>query len=207
MRPAARVRLACFGPTLLLRGPAPWGFLVLPSVHLFLEDGADSGKSLVYGAVLGMSWSFGPDRRIGLGLSVFSRLEQVSVLPFPFVDWRLTSRLRLINPLPAGPTGGAGLELAFDPGGGFTLGGGGAYRNIRFRLRGGGPYPGGIGAEHAILAFVHAGVRLWRVVMLDGYAGAVLGGALRVEDSGGHGISERAFDPAPLVGATVTGRF
>jgi hypothetical protein len=195
------------GPTLLLLGPAPWSFLVHPSVDLFLEDGADWGKSLIYGGVLGVSRNFGPDRRIGLGLSIFERLEQVSVLPFPFVDWQLTSRLRLMNPLQAGPTGGAGLELAFDPGGGFTLGGGGAYRSIRFRLRGDGPFPSGIGEQHAILAFVHAGGRLGRIFTLDVYAGALLDGALRVEDSGGHRISERGFDPAPLVGATVSARF
>jgi hypothetical protein len=195
------------GPMLLLLGPAPWSFFVRPSVDFFLEDGADWGESLIYGAVLGVSRNFGPDRRIGLGLSTFYRLEQFSALPFPFVDWRLTNRLRLMNPLQAGPTGGAGLELAFDPGGRFTLGGGGAYRSIRFRLRGDGPFPSGIGEEHAILAFVHAGARLGRIFTLDGYAGALLGGALRVEDSGGHRISERGFDPAPLVGATVTGRF
>jgi hypothetical protein len=195
------------GPMLLLLGPAPWSFLVHPSVDFFLEGGADWGKSLIYGAVLGAARNFGPDRRIGLGLSAYYRLEQVSVIPFPFVDWRLTNRLRLINPLPVGPTGGAGLELAYDPGGGFTLGGGAAYRSIRFRLRGDGPFPGGIGEQHAFLAFVHAGVRLGRTFTLDGYAGALLGGALRVENSGGHRISERDFDPAPLVGATVTGRF
>ena len=195
------------GPTLLLLGPAPWSFLVHPSLDFFLEDGGDWGKSLIYGAVLGLARNFGPDRRIGLGLSIYYRLEQVSVIPFPFIDWRLTNRLRLINPLPAGPTGGGGLELAFDPGGGFTLGGGAAYRSIRFRLRSDGPFPSGIGEDHAFLAFVHAGVRLGRNVTLDGYAGALLGGALRVEDSGGHLISERGFDPAPLVGTTVTGRF
>jgi hypothetical protein len=195
------------GPTLLLLGPGPWSFLVHPSVDVFMEDGADWGKSLIYGAVLGAARNFGPEQRIGLGLSIYYWLEQVSVIPFPFVDWRLTSRLRLINPLLAGPTGGAGLELAFDPGGGFTLGGGGAYRSVRFRLRGDGPFPSGIGEEHAILAFVHAGIRLGRSFTLDGYVGALLGGTLRVEDSGGHRISERSFDPAPLVGATVTGRF
>jgi hypothetical protein len=194
------------GPTLLLLGPAPWSFLVHPSADFFLEDGADWGKSLIYGGVLGVARSFGPNR-IGLGLSIYSRLEQLSVIPFPFVDWRLTRTLRLINPLPAGPTGGAGLELAFDPGGGFTLGGGAAYRSIRFRLRSDGPFPGGIGEEHAFLAFVHAGVRLGRMFMLDGYTGALLGGVLRVEDAGGHRISERDFDPAALVGVTVTGRF
>ena len=195
------------GPMLLLLGPAPWSFLVHPSVDFFLEEGADWGKSLIYGGVLGVSRNFGPDRRIGLGVSVFYRLEQVSVIPFPFVDWRLTDRLRLVNPLQAGPTGGAGLELAFEPGERFTLGGGAAYRSIRFRLRGDGPFPSGIGEQHAFLAFAHAGVRLGRIFTVDGYAGALLDGALLVEDSGGHRISERSFDPAPLVGATVTGRF
>jgi hypothetical protein len=192
------------GPTLLLLGPGPWSFLVRPSVDFYLENGADWGRSLIYGGVLGVARNFGPDRRIGLGLSIYDRLEQVSVLPFPFIDWRLTSRLRLTNPLQAGPTGGAGLELAFDASRSFTLGGGAAYRSLRFRLREAGPFPSGIGEQHAFLGFLHAGARFGRNFTLDVYAGGLFSGALRVEDSGGHGISERSFDTVPLVGATLS---
>jgi hypothetical protein len=138
---------------------------------------------------------------------VFDRLEDVSVFPFILVDWRLTERLRLVNPAQAGPTGGAGLELSYHLGGGWMLGAGGAYRSSRFRLRDDGPFPNGIGEESAIPAFVHAGGRLGQSFAIDLYAGALLGGALRVEDSSGGELAEQDFDPAPLLGATVSARF
>jgi hypothetical protein len=192
---------------LLFLGPDPWGFFVSPSVDAFLERGASWSEALAYGGVLAAARNFEPDRRIGLGVSIFDRLERLWVLPFLLVDWRLTDRLRLVNPLPAGPTGGAGLELAYDLGREFTLGAGAAYRSSRFRLSEDGPFPNGIGELHAFATFVHAGGRLGRSIALDIYAGALLGGALRVEDSGGDRIDERDFDPAPLVGATITGQF
>lgn len=83
----------------------------------------------------------------------------------------------------------------------------GVGARLRFRLRRDGPFPDGIGEEHAIPVFVHAGARLGRSVALDVHAGALLHGALRVEDRGGHRIDERDFDPALLLGATASARF
>lgn len=39
------------------------------------------------------------------------------------------------------------------------------------------------------------------------YAGAVVGGELRVEDPEGNTVRKESFDPAPLVGATFRMRF
>jgi hypothetical protein len=206
-KPWGDVQRLGVGARLVFLGPDRWSFLVSPSADFFLEDGADWGQAFTYGAVLAATRSFAPDRRIGIGLAVFDRLERTSVFPILVVDWRLVGRLRLANPLQAGPTGGAGLELALDLGRGVTLGAGAAYRSARFRLRDDGPFPDGIGEEHAIPVFVHAGARLGRSVALDVHAGALLRGALRVEDRGGHRIDDRDLDPAPLVGATASARF
>ena len=124
----------------LLPLPSAWSLLVRPSFDFFMEDGADWGEATTYGAVLAVSKRFGADLRLGLGVSAFDRLEEVGVMPFPVVDWRITDQLRLTNPLDAGPTGGAGLELSYQLDGGWTIGAGGAFRSARFRLRDRGPF-------------------------------------------------------------------
>jgi hypothetical protein len=192
---------------ILLRGPSGWGVLVGPSLDYFLEDGADWSEAPTYGGVLAVAKSFGPNLLVGLGVSAFERLEEFDVTPFPVIDWRITDRLRLTNPLPAGPTGGGGLELTFQIDGAWTVGAGGAYRSARFRLRERGPFPNGIGEERAIPGFLHVGRRFGRAFALDVYAGALLGGRLRVEDSGGGKLEQQDFDPAPLVGGTLSTRF
>jgi hypothetical protein len=42
---------------------------------------------------------------------VFSDIEETKVIPLVIVNWRLNDRWSLVNPLPAGPVGPAGLEL------------------------------------------------------------------------------------------------
>lgn len=191
----------------LFQAPGAWTVLVTPSVDHFMEDGADWSEALTYGAVLAVSKRFGKDLQLGIGVSVFDRLEEVGVIPFPVVDWKITDRLRLTNPLPAGPTGGAGLEISYQIDRRWTIGAGGTYRSARFRLREHGPFPDGVGEERAVPAFVHAGRRFGRAFGLDVYAGALLWGLLLVEDSGGGKLAEQDFDPAPFVGGTVSTRF
>lgn len=191
----------------LLPLPSAWSLLVSPSFDFFMEDGADWGEATTYGAVLAVSKRFGADLRLGLGVSAFDRLEEVGVMPFPVVDWRITDQLRLTNPLDAGPTGGGGLELSYQLDGGWTIGAGGAFRSARFRLRDRGPFPNGIGEQRAVPAFVHAGRRFGQTFALDVYAGALLGGLLRVEDSGGGKLAEQDVDPAPFLGGTFSTRF
>jgi hypothetical protein len=191
----------------LLPLPSAWSLLVSPSFDFFMEDGADWGEATTYGAVLAVSKRFGADLRLGLGVSAFDRLEEVGVMPFPVVDWRITDQLRLTNPLDAGPTGGAGLELSYQLDGGWTIGAGGAFRSARFRLRDRGPFPNGIGEQRGVPAFAHAGRRFGQTFALDVYAGALLGGLLRVEDSGGGKLAEQDVDPAPFLGGTFSTRF
>jgi hypothetical protein len=191
----------------LVLWPGGWGLFASPSVDLFLEDGADLGEAIAYGAVVAVAKQLGQGLRLGIGVSVYYRLGEPGILPFPVVDWRITERLRLTNPLPAGPTGGAGLELSFQVDPRWTIGAGGAFRSVRFQLRDRGPFPGGAGEERAIPAFVHAGRSLGRFFALDLYAGALFVGRLLVDDRSGHEVAEQEFDPAPLVGSTLSARF
>jgi hypothetical protein len=192
---------------LFFRGPGDWSFGIVPSLDYFAENGADWGESLTYGAIFSATKAFAPDRRLGIGLGAFDRLERRTVFPFIAVDWRLAERWRLVNPLPAGPTGPAGLEIEYALTSDWRLGLGAAWRSQRFRLDRDGPVPNGIGEERAVPVFLRAAREFGRQSSLNLYAGVVVGGTLRVDDAGGSQLKAVDFEPQPLLGATFSMRF
>ena len=190
-----------------IRGNTGWIYFLTPSVDFLHERDTDWGDSLTYGAELSASRNFGPKKRIGFGIGLFQQLESVKVFPFPVVDWQLTDTLRVNNPLPAGPTGPAGLEINYRVNTNWELGIGSAYRRVRFRLKNNGPFPDGIGEENGVISFLHASTQFGGNMSLDLYSGALLNGELLVEDSHGHNIARHDFNTAPLLGATLRMQF
>lgn len=184
-----------------------WSLGVAPSVDWFRENGADTGDALVWGANVSAIRRFADGNRIGLGIGAYDQIEKTSVFPFLIVDWRLSDRWRLINPLPAGPSGPAGLELDYVLGGGWEIGVGGAYRKLRFRLSDSGPVPDGVGEERGVPLYLRVTRDLGRQFAFHFWAGAVVAGEFRVEDSSGSRLRTEDFDPAPFVAATFTARF
>ena len=191
----------------VIRGTGGWGFLVTPSLDYLMEEGASSSDALSYGAVLAASRRFDADLQLGLGFGIFDQLEEVKVFPFIVVDWKLGERWRLANPLPAGPTGGGGLELNYRFDAGWTLGGGAAYRSVRFRLSEDGSFANGIGETRSVAAFLHAARDLGPNSRLGLYAGALFAGELRVESASGDELARQDFDPAPFFGAALSLRY
>lgn len=196
-----------FSVPVFVRRENGWSYLVTPAVDYFREHGADWGESLTYGAVTVASRMLGPKRSLGLGLGLFRQLEETRAFPFVAVDWQFTDRLRLNNPLPAGPTGPAGLELNYRASPRWEVGLGAAYWRVRFRLRSDGPFPDGIGEESGVLTFLHAATRFGENLSVDLYGGALLRGELQVEDSDGDRIAESDFDTAPFAGLALRIRF
>ncbi len=184
-----------------------WVLGVIPSLDWFRENGADQGESLSWGGVLSATRFFDGGNRLGLGVGVFQRLEKTSVFPLLLVDWKLGDRWRLVNPLPAGPTGPAGLELDYRLDGGWNVGLGAAWRTVRFRLSEAGPVANGIGEERGFPVFLRARRSFGQGMALHLYAGVVTAGQLRVEDPDGNGLREVDVDPAPLLGLTFSARF
>ena len=183
-----------------------WSLAVAPSVDWFRESGANSSDSLTWGAALSAVRVDSAGNRIGLGVAVFDEIEDTKVFPVIVVDWRLGDRWRLINPLPAGPTGPAGLELDYQFDGGWSLGVGAAYRTLRFRLSDSGPVSSGVGEINGVPIFARATYDLSKQLTLHIYAGAIAGGELRVEDRNGNLLRKDDFDTAPFVALTVTAR-
>lgn len=184
-----------------------WSFGLTPSVDWIHENGADTGESLTWGAVATATRYFADGNQLGFGLGVFSRLEETSVFPLLVVDWKLSDRWRLVNPLPAGPTGPAGLELDYRVSDSWSLGFGAAWRTTRFRLSESGPVASGVGEERGVPVFLRSSHNLVPGVRLFLYAGMVTAGELRVEDASGNVLRKVDVDPAPLLGATVSARF
>lgn len=184
-----------------------WSVGVAPSVDWFKENGANTGDSLTWGATVSGTKRFNDGNRLGIGVGVFSQIEKTSAFPFLIVDWRLNDRWRLVNPLPSGPTGPAGLELDYRFDGGWTAGVGASYRVMRFRLSDTGPVRNGIGEESGVPVFLRVTRKFSEQMELHLYGGVVAGGKLTLENSSGNKLREEDFDPAPLFGATFIGRF
>jgi hypothetical protein len=184
-----------------------WNLALTPSVDWIHEKGADVGESLTWGAIVSATRFFANGNRIGVGLAAFDRLNETSVFPLLIVDWKLSDRWRLANPLPAGPTGPAGLELDYRLDGGWNLGLGAAWRTTRFRLSDSGAVAGGVGEERGVPVFLRATHNFSRSLTLNLYGGLIAGGELRVEDASGRVVHRVDFDTAPLFGATLSARF
>lgn len=205
--PWGEVQRFGFGVPLLFSGAGGWSYGVTPSVEWAGEQGADSSESMVYGGIASATRAFAPDRRLGFGVGVFSQLEETTVIPILIVNWRLSERWSLVNPLPAGPVGPAGLELDYRFDNGWRLGLGATSRSLRFRLSDTGPTPGGVGEQRGVPVFLRLSANISDQASLVLYAGAIVEGELRVEDSRGNKLREDSFDPAPLLGATFRMRF
>jgi hypothetical protein len=184
-----------------------WRLTFSPTLEYAGESGAELSDALEYGALVSAARRLSPDLTLGLGVGVYERIEQTRAFPFLIVDWRITERLRLTNPLPAGPAGPAGLELSYALDSGWEIGLAAAFRSFRFRLDENGPVPNGIGENSYLPVVARIGRRISEALTLNLYAGAALAGDLRVEDRDGNGLYDEDRDPAGLVGLSLVGRF
>jgi hypothetical protein len=184
-----------------------WRLGFNPAVEWSGESGADAGDSVSYGAVLSATRIFSPDLVLGLGAGVFRQIDQTKVFPFLVVNWKITDRLRLGNPLQAGPAGGAGLELAYALAERWELSGGGSYRSYRFRLKDDGPVPNGIGENRFIPVFGRLSYTFDRATRADLYAAAFVSGKLRVTRADGGDLYSDDYKTAPAIGLTLSHRF
>jgi hypothetical protein len=184
-----------------------WSLGVAPSMDWFRENGADTSDALVWGATLSAAKRLDDGNVLGLGLAAFSGIEENTFFPFPIVNWRFSPRWSLINPVAAGPTGPAGLELDYLTDSGWKLGLGLTYRKARFRLSESGPVANGVGEFSGVPIYLRASRQFDDTYTLNLYVGAVAGGELRVEDPNGRLLRKDDLDLGPIIGANLTVRF
>lgn len=184
-----------------------WSVGIAPAVDWSGERGADSGNSRSWGGLFSASKRYASGNRLGFGFGAFDRLEKTSVFPMLLVDWKLSERWKLVNPLPAGPTGPAGLEIDYRLDSDWNVGLGAAWRSSRFRLGTANAVANGIGEERGAPVFLRATRSFGKQAALNLYAGMITNGQLRLEDATGNTLRRIDYDPAPFAGATFTLRF
>ena len=180
---------------------------VAPQVEWAYESGASASDGLNYGAVAGVTKVFSPTLFAGFGLGVFRQIDRTQYFPFVIVNWQINDAWRLSNPLQAGPAGGAGLELAYTASDDWELAGGAAYRDYRFRLRSDAPTPSGLGQNSGAPVFARLTRKFGPVAQIDLYAGAVVGGRLRVLNEAGTVVQSSDYNPAPFFALSGTIQF
>ena len=184
-----------------------WRIGVIPTLELAGASGAETDKSLSYGAVLSAAYVFGPDLVLGLGGGIFERLDQTEGFPFVVIDWKINDRFRLTNPFRAGPVGPAGLELIYKPVDRWETGIGGAYRSYRFRLDDSSTVANGIGEVDFWAAFARVGWQLGTHYRLDINGGALLDGSITIEDEDSNKLGKTGYDTALFAGLTLKGQW
>lgn len=188
--------------------PAPgWRIGFAPTVEWSGESGTGTGGTATYGAVMSVARTFSKDLTLGVGAGVFRQIDETKVFPYLLVNWNITDRLRLSNPLPAGPSGGAGLELSYALTDRWTLGAGGTYRSYRFRLNENSPVPNGIGQNSFIPVFARLSYSIDRTSSIALYAAATTAGRLSATDSDGTTQFSNNYQTGFAVALTFSKRF
>lgn len=185
-----------------------WSLTAVPSYQWAAADDAGGTEAARYGGVVALAYAVSPRQYIGFGLSYFSGLDDDTVFPVLLVEWQLDERWRLTNPLTAGPTGPAGLELVRSFDNGWEASVGGAYRSLRFLLPAENPVaPNGTGSYSGAIAFARLQYRFTPELSLSLFAGAQFGGELEINADGGRNIVSVDHGTAPMVALSLSGRF
>ncbi|MCD8537960.1 MAG: DUF6268 family outer membrane beta-barrel protein [Burkholderiaceae bacterium] len=188
--------------------PTPtWRFSVNPSIEWSAETGIGTSGAATYGAVLLGTHTISPSLTLGLGAGVFRQIDENRVFPFIAVNWRINDQWTLSNPLPAGPAGGAGLELSYKVDDQWTLGAGGAYRSYRFRLNSNGPYAGGIGQNRLIPLFARVSYQFLPGTRIDLYGVASTGGNVQAQSADGSQTWNSDYNTGLGLGLNLSHRF
>lgn len=180
----------------------------VPSVTWRGESGADLGDAVTGGGLLGATYRFGDDLRLGAGFGAFSEIEDnATVFPILLIDWQVTESWSIETGQGLGATRGPGLTVNWT---GidrwrFTLGG--RWETWRFRLDDDGPAPGGVGEEEAVPIYLAATYDVIPTVQLGVVGGLDVAGSLTLEDEDGRELADEDFDPTPFLGATFRARF
>jgi hypothetical protein len=206
-RPWKEVQRLGFSIPIFYSFKEKWQLVIVPTAQFSGEFGARVNQAMVYGGAAGISYTFGPKVTLGVGVAGYADLEEARVFPFPIVKLKLSDRIRLTNPFRVSPAGPAGLELSYGLTKKWEVGLGAAFRSYRFRLDYDGPLPNGIGEYNTIPVFARLSYKPLPVVSIDLYAGASLLNKIYVEDSEGNELYRTKHDVAPLLGATLSGRF
>ena len=160
-----------------------------------------------YGAVASASKVFSPDLVVGLGVSVFRRIDKTQALPFLVVNWKINDKWRINNPFAAGPIGGAGLEAVYSPDDNGNSPKVFRTAAIASASRTDAPTANGIGENSFIPLFLRISHKFSKDLRLDFYGAIITGGKLSVDNSNGSGRYSDNYKTSPALGGTLLYKF
>ena len=102
---------------------------------------------------------------------------------------------------------GPGLTLSYKVSEEWSLGIAGRYEAQEFRLDNEGIAPGGVGRDQSLPIVFTAAMQAGKQLSFSVFAGASLGGNLRLKDVTGETVEETDYDVAPIFGGTFEFRF
>ena len=208
LKPWSNVSVSTVSVPLRYAFDRQWGLFVQPSYQRSGTRNADDGESAQWGGVAAVTYASAPRKLIGLGALGFNGLEKTRVIPFVLIDWQLSDKLRLANPLAAGPTGPAGLEIVYALGGGWEVAAGGAYRSLRFRLDRDLPVaPNGVGEYTGVIGFGRLSYRFSPKASLDLHAGGAFRTNVTLANASGNTVVSEDAKTAPIAALSFRARF
>lgn len=183
--------------------------IIVPSLRYDYESGAGTSGAQTWGVFAGISWQLSERLRLGPAFGAFTRLEddELELFPALLVDWQMTDRWSLSTGGGLGATQGPGLTLGYAVTPDWTVALGVRRENIRFRLNGSGPAPGGVGEDSSTPIALTVSYEPHPGLSLTGFAGAEVNGVLRLDDAGGTTIRQERYDTAPMAGFAFRLRF
>ena len=184
-----------------------WSVGFAPIVDWVAENGVGTAGSATYGAIGSATKKYSDTLTVGLGTGVFRQVDKTKVFPYLLINWKITDKWTLNNPLPAGPSGGAGLELAYALADKWSIAGGAAYRSYRFRLSNSNYTPNGIGQNSFIPVFTRLSYSIDRSTSANLYLAANVGGKLSVTDVNGATPYSTSYSTGIAAALSVTVRF
>lgn len=206
--PWNKIEEACVSVTWRFGIGETGSFILIPTARFYGETGASSGDSTTYGLYAAAAWRINEDLTIGPGFGVFSRLEDGSrIFPLLAIDWDISERWNLSTGRGLAASQGAGLTLSYELNEDWSLGIGGRYEDIEFRLDDEGPAAGGVGRDESFPLVFLATLEPNPKLNFSVIAGIELNGTLKLKDAMGDVVEESSYDPAALFGATFEVRF
>lgn len=185
-----------------------WSYGIRPFISWASESGDLDTDALSYGVGFAALAGLSAERRAGLGARVTREIDDsFGFSPVLIVDWKFNDHWSLANPREPSFTVPAGLEIRYrhDERWQFALAG--VYQSSEFRLDESTLAPGGIGEASGFLSFLRLSRQLNPQLSINGYAGAMFGGKLQVDNAQGDEIASSKFDTAPLAALSVEGNF
>ncbi|MEJ2673463.1 MAG: DUF6268 family outer membrane beta-barrel protein [Deltaproteobacteria bacterium] len=181
-----------------------WTVLVVPLAQEGAEPGANWSRAVSYGGAVGVVYTFGKDRTIGVGVGALDNLAQAAVFPLIGVVWKFNEHLRLNTPYRAGPGGFGGLELTYIVNEDLELAVGVSYQSKRFRLSERNINRAGIGEYDNIPLVARVSYRLFRPLEVSVYGGASVFNQISIDDSKGNQLFKTHANVAPFVGVGLS---